>query len=330
MWCRWTSTWRKSFLWNSLVPDLISTINFWPLDWVATYWILGRYSTRIPLNFWTTPISVPIQCLIEGSRSSLQNTIEYENAKTFAIKRLMMCSSSTKDNFFLEELFQLFDFTPYISSCSDTNFSDMSNICFIVRSSGFWMDCHLSEYFSHENGWFQCWRHEHYPYHRSFLAVFCIIHWRSFFAFFRTWLFTPSKNDLDPNENSDSVSSCWVRVFNNCLWWCPDSWLASWQSTGFSVLSSLETDFPGSWYPYEVLPGFDEAEDDTNEGVLAVKFIMCRDLVVTRSSPDSCWARFAIAAMQAVELKWLILIEQGQQMIPFITCEIPLCQDVGI
>ena len=64
----------------------------------------------------------------------------------------------------------------------------------------------------------------------------------------------------------------------------------------------LTTDFPGSWYPYE-----DEVEEDTNEGILAVKFIMGRDLAVTRPSPDSCWARFAIAARQAVELKWLIL-----------------------
>ena len=31
--------------------------------------------------------------------------------------------------------------------------------------------------------------------------------------------------------------------------------------------------------------------------------------------------------MQAVELKWLIL-QKGQQMIPFITCEIPFGQDV--
>ena len=38
----------------------------------------------------------------------------------------------------------------------------------------------------------------------------------------------------------------------------------------------------------EVLPGFDEAEEITNEGVLAVKFIMGRDLAVTRPSPDSC------------------------------------------
>ena len=83
-------------------------------------------------------------------------------------------------------------------------------------------------------------------------------------------------------------------------WW--------WRSlSGFPDRSSLATDFPGSWYPYEVLPGFDEVEEDTTEGILAVKFIMGRDLAVTRSSPDSCWARFAIAAVQAVELQRLIL-----------------------
>ena len=38
----------------------------------------------------------------------------------------------------------------------------------------------------------------------------------------------------------------------------------------------------------KVFPGFDEAEEDTNEGVLAVKFIIGRDLAVTRPSPDSC------------------------------------------
>ena len=33
---------------------------------------------------------------------------------------------------------------------------------------------------------------------------------------------------------------------------------------------------------------FDEAEEDTTESVLAVKFIIGRDLAVTRPSPDSC------------------------------------------
>ena len=39
---------------------------------------------------------------------------------------------------------------------------------------------------------------------------------------------------------------------------------------------------------YEDLPGFAETEEDTIEGVLAVKFIISRDLAVTRPSPDSC------------------------------------------
>ena len=35
-------------------------------------------------------------------------------------------------------------------------------------------------------------------------------------------------------------------------------------------------------------PGFVEAEDDTIEGVLAVKFIIGRDFAVTRPSPEFC------------------------------------------
>ena len=50
---------------------------------------------------------------------------------------------------------------------------------------------------------------------------------------------------------------------------------------------------------------------------------MGRDLVVTRSSVDSCRPRFAIAAVQAVELKWLI-VNKVNKMFPLITCEIPL------
>ena len=35
-------------------------------------------------------------------------------------------------------------------------------------------------------------------------------------------------------------------------------------------------------------PGLMKLKEDTTEGVLAVKFIMGRDLAVTRSSPDFC------------------------------------------
>ena len=53
--------------------------------------------------------------------------------------------------------------------------------------------------------------------------------------------------------------------------------------------------------------GLTEVEDDTSDGVLATRFIIGRDFAVTRSSPESCWDRFAIAAEQTVGLKWLML-----------------------
>ena len=34
-------------------------------------------------------------------------------------------------------------------------------------------------------------------------------------------------------------------------------------------------------------PGLTEVEDDTNDGVLAIRFIIGRDFAVTRSSPES-------------------------------------------
>ena len=52
---------------------------------------------------------------------------------------------------------------------------------------------------------------------------------------------------------------------------------------------------------------------------------MGRDLAVTRSSPDSCSFCHRSGASCRAEMAD---IEQGQQIIPFIACEIPLCQDV--
>ena len=43
-------------------------------------------------------------------------------------------------------------------------------------------------------------------------------------------------------------------------------------------------------------PGLTEVEDDTTDGVLAIRFIIGFDFAVSRSSPESCWDRFAIAA----------------------------------
>ena len=74
-----------------------------------------------------------------------RHNTESENTLTFVRWRLMTCSSPIKDKYFHEEFSQSIVSTPYFSSCSDTIFSDMSNICFIVRSSVFLMECQLSE-----------------------------------------------------------------------------------------------------------------------------------------------------------------------------------------
>ena len=58
------------------------------------------------------------------------------------------------------------------------------------------------------------------------------------------------------------------------------------------------------------------------EGALAIRLIIGRDFPVTRSSPESCCNLFAIASELCVCRTEMADIEQTQQMIPFITCEI--------
>ena len=63
---------------------------------------------------------------------------------------------------------------------------------------------------------------------------------------------------------------------------------------------------------------FDEVEDDTTEGILAVKFIIGLDFAVDslrHCSRANCRTEMAN-------------VKQAQQMIPLITCEISFGQDV--
>ena len=67
---------------------------------------------------------------------------------------------------------------------------------------------------------------------------------------------------------------------------------AAMRSWGFTTEQDLSQwlrrqGFPGPQLGNHI-SGFDEAEEDTTEGILAVKFIMGRDLAVTRSSLDPC------------------------------------------
>ena len=120
--------------------------------------------------------------------------------------------------------------------------------------------------------------------------MYCI--WRSFIRF--PWSIV-RRNLTFPllRRPRTSIIQFWITCWGS-LSSCPDR-------------SSTTTDFPGSWYPYHVFPGLDEVEDDTTDGILALRFIIGLDFAVTRSSPESCWDRFAIISEQTVELKWLML-----------------------
>ena len=98
----------------------------------------------------------------------------------------MILSSPINDRYFHECFSQPIVSNPEISSCSDTNFVDVSNICLCVGSVVFAMELQLFWYATLE-------------------ILFCL---------FRTWSFTRFTNDLDSTDNSNSVSSfpmtnCW-------------------------------------------------------------------------------------------------------------------------
>ena len=120
---------------------------------------------------------------------------------------LITLSSPIKNKYFHEWFSQPIVSNPEISSCSDTNLADMSNICFNVRSFVFgdgMTSVHVI--LSHENCWFQCYRHAFHHIIECF-SSFSVTFIEDRFCLFRTWSFTLHKNDLDSTDNSNSVSS---------------------------------------------------------------------------------------------------------------------------
>ena len=73
-----------------------------------------------------------------------RHNTESEKTWTFARWRLMIASSPINDRYFYEFFSQRIESTLKISSCSLTNFADMSNIFFSVRSDVFMMEFWLS------------------------------------------------------------------------------------------------------------------------------------------------------------------------------------------
>ena len=85
------------------------------------------------------------------------------------------------------------------------------------------------------------------------------------------------------------------------------------------------------WLSHLVFTGLSDAVEAITFGSFTryrdTKFIIVLDLAVTLSSPASSCVPFDITSRQLMELKWLTL-NKHKKMIPFITCEISICQYV--
>ena len=110
----------------------------------------------------------------------------------------------------------------------------MSNICFIVRSSVFLMECKLSEKFFPMNT--DACNVEDINIHHitECLSLSFVASFEDWYYLFRTWSFTLCKNDLDFNDISDSAPAkesilsfslmnlsvcCAVTTGRPVLWW---------------------------------------------------------------------------------------------------------------
>ena len=162
------------------------------LHWTATYWILGKYFTRIPLahrrfcrNFYilkkilTIPIFVSMHRSIWGSRVSDQHTIE--NLK----KRRTLCA----ENWWLvRHKRQILQCIIFPINCFHSIDSHLVQEIFWILDGTLivWVILY------HENKCLQCWKHEYSPFYKKcFFVVFCNIHRKSFYPRM-IWILTTS------------------------------------------------------------------------------------------------------------------------------------------
>ena len=142
------------------------------------------------------------------------------------------------------------------------------------------------------------------------------------FCLICTWSFTLCKNDLDPNDNYDSVSSSSITN------WCARCE----QTTGLSVLSYFSVcRLRGVWLSCLVFLGLSDAVEASTSGVLSLhretKFIIGVDFAVTLSSPDSFLCSFWHHFRKLCRTE-MADVKQTQKMIPLVTCEVSLGQHV--
>ena len=174
------------------------------------------------------------------------------------------------------------------------------------------------------------------PHIKECLLLSCIASFEDWSNIFRTRSFNLCKNDRDLNEMShfvavlESISSSPMTNLSVC--WVNEP--AGRSLTSLPVLGCCSVhELRGIWRSYLVFPGLSDANavEASTLGFLTLhretKFIIGFDFAVTLSSPASSCVLFDITSRQLVELKCLKK-KQTQKMIPFITCEISLCQYV--
>ena len=88
-------------------------------------------------QLWSILSFLPKLCWIQDVAGPFQDTTQNPRRQTFARWRLKTVSSPINDSCFHDLVFQWILSTLFISSCSLTNFSEMSNIFFEMRSVEF-------------------------------------------------------------------------------------------------------------------------------------------------------------------------------------------------
>ena len=131
----------------------------------------------------------------------------------------MILSSPINDRYFHECFSQPIVSKPEISSCSVTNFADMSNICLSVRSAVFTMEFWLFWKFLPMNIADSIVTAINIPQIVECSSPFPVT-LEILFCLFRTWSFTRLTNDLDSTDSSNSVSSFPMAKF----WSLASSW----------------------------------------------------------------------------------------------------------
>ena len=167
------------------------------LDWAATYWILGKYSTRNPLarrqfcssfcilkKISNIPILFP--CIV------WMGVLVYLSKTQYRIWEYVELCALKTDDLLVTNQRQILPWKIFPINCVHS----IDLILFRHQFRRYFEHLLKGKIYSilqgvtsvlvilsHEFSWIQCYRHEHSPYHRMFFVVFWNIHRRSFLSF---------------------------------------------------------------------------------------------------------------------------------------------------